>query len=265
MNTNTNTSIYIDGNNTTMQNSIYTTQNSLLLNNLLKFYAQDDNMDYMLRIINGESKISLRIIDWFATNYAKKYYTLYSIHNTGRRFKVYVDYKLKLKAYSKKRFDPFCRWDRINVPYKGDKYIQTTIGQLNFFKWALENDVIRYVEENYANIEKDMNNRNSNAKKNSMCSSIASEMSMASTTSLSSEGDGGGGGDGGDEGYGGDEGGVDISHGTMTQTQTQTQTTSSSMVSSETNNKTRKKREELSISATKSIKKEKVEIVVNFN
>lgn len=253
-NTNTNTSIYIDGNNTTMQNSIYTTQNSLLLNNLLKFYAQDDNMDYMLRIINGESKISLRIIDWFATNYAKKYYTLYSIHNTGRRFKVYVDYKLKLKAYSKKRFDPFCRWDRINVPYKGDKYIQTTIGQLNFFKWALENDVIRYVEENYANIEKDMNNRNSNAKKNSMCSSIASEMSMASTTSLSSEGD---------EGYGGDEGGVDISDGTMTQTQTQT--TSSSMVSSETNNKTRKKREELSISATKSIKKEKVEIVVNFN
>jgi uncharacterized membrane protein YgcG len=269
-NTNTNTSIYIDGNNTTMQNSIYTTQNSLLLNNLLKFYAQDDNMDYMLRIINGESKISLRIIDWFATNYAKKYYTLYSIHNTGRRFKVYVDYKLKLKAYSKKRFDPFCRWDRINVPYKGDKYIQTTIGQLNFFKWALENDVIRYVEENYANIEKDMNNRNSNAKKNSMCSSIASEMSMASTTSLSSEGDGGdgggggydgcGGGDGGGEGGGGyDGGGVDISDGTMTQT------TSSSIVSSETNNKTRKKREELSISATKSIKKEKVEIVVNFN
>ena len=31
------------------------------------------------------------------------------------------------------------------------------------------------------------------------------------------------------------------------------------------NCKTRKKREELSISATKSIKKEKVEIVVNFN
>lgn len=33
-----------------------------------------------------------------------------------------------------------------------------------------------------------MNNRNSNAKKNSMCSSIASEMSMASTTSTTSTG-----------------------------------------------------------------------------
>jgi hypothetical protein len=242
-----NTAIYADNNNisSNSSNSIYATQNNLLLNNLLKFYAQDNNMDYMLRIINGESKISLRIIDWFATNYAKKYYTLYSIHNTGRRFKVYVDYKLKLKAYSKKRFDPFCRWDRINVPYKDDKYIQTTIGQLNFFKWALENDVIRYIEENYANIEKDMNNRNSNSKKNSMCSSIASEMSVASTTSTNSFSS--------DCGECGDN--ID-----------NTDNASSSVMSlNETNNKTRKKREELSISATKSIKKEKVEIVVNFN
>ena len=37
------------------------------------------------------------------------------------------------------------------------------------------------------------------------------------------------------------------------------------MTTSDANNKTRKKREELSISATKSIKKEKVEIIVNFN
>jgi hypothetical protein len=247
-----NLNVYTDGNNSTT-NSIYTTQNNLLLNNLLKFYAQDDNMDYMLRIIIGESKISLRIIDWFATIYAKKYYTLYSIHTTGRRFKVYVDYKLKLKAYSKKRFDPFCRWDRINVPYKGDKYIQTTIGQLNFFKWALENDVIRYIEENYANIEKDMNNRNSNAKKNSMCSSIASEMSMASTTSatsISSDGDGDGG-----------ECECDIQN-----TNNDSSIEGESLAPpNDTNNKTRKKREELSISATKSIKKEKVEIVVNFN
>ena len=57
----------------------------------------------MLKIITGESKISLRIVDWFATNYAKKYYTLYTIeeseHNVERRFKVYVDYKLKLKFF----------------------------------------------------------------------------------------------------------------------------------------------------------------------
>jgi hypothetical protein len=158
----------------------------------------------MLQIITGESKISLRIVDWFATNYAKKYYTLYTITDDAgneRRFKVYVDYKLKLKAYSKKRFDPFCRWDRISIPFKEDTCIETTIGQLNFFKWALENKIIDYIEENYEDIENDMNNRNSTSKRKEI---------------------------------------VD-------------------------NTKTRKKREELSISATKSIKKEKVEIVVQFN
>lgn len=180
----------------------YSTQNDLLLNNLLHFYQTDNNMDKMLGIINGESRISLRIIDWFATNYAKKFYTVYQIEGTTNRFKVYNDYKLKLKAYSKKRFDPFCRWDRITIPYKEGAHIQTTIGQLNFFKWAIDNNVIDYIEQNYSSIEKDMNNRNS---------------------------------------------------------------TSKVRINDKNSNKTRKKREELSVSASKSIKKEKVEIVVKFD
>ena len=189
---------YIHSNN---MSSSYTTQNSLLMNNLIKFYNENDNMDKMLRIINGESNISLRIVDWFATNYAKKFYTVYTLHdNENQRFKVYMDYKLKLRAYSKKRFDPFCRWERITIPYKDGNAIQTTIGQLNFFKWALENDVITYIEQNYSSIEKDMNSRNSTSKRKVL----------------------------------------------VTQ-------------------QTRKKREELSISATKSIKKEDVEIIVKFD
>ena len=53
--------------------SIYNTQNDLLLNNLLDFYNKDNNMERMIKIINGESRTSLRIIGWFSTNYAKKY------------------------------------------------------------------------------------------------------------------------------------------------------------------------------------------------
>jgi hypothetical protein len=146
----------------------YATKNDLLLNNLMEFYKNEENMSKMLKIITGESKISLRIVDWFATNYAKKYYTLYNItdsNGTERRFKVYVDYKLKLKAYSKENFDPFCRWERITIPYKGETFIETTIGQLNFFKWTLENKIIDYIESNYADIEKDMNSRNSTSKR----------------------------------------------------------------------------------------------------
>ena len=220
----------IENNNNGVGNGTYTTQNNLLLKNLLKFYEKGNNLDTMLKIINGHSNISLRIIDWFATNYAKKYYTVYTIQNTLRRFKVYVDYKLKLKAYSKKRFDPFCRWDRITIPYKDGTFIQTTIGQLNFFKWAIENDVVNYIEENYQTIENDMNSRNSTSKHSSS--------SLSSTSTASEDCD-------------------------ICDIQPET-TTTTEPCSKADKNKTRKKREELSISATKSIKKEKVEIVVSF-
>jgi hypothetical protein len=174
----------------------YTTQNDLLLNNLMDFYKKEEYLDKMLKIITGDSKISLRIVDWFATNYAKKYYTLYSIEDDFgnlKRFKVYFDYKLKLKAYSKRRFDPFCRWERISIPYKGDKYIETTIGQLNFFKWAIENKVIGYIEENYETIEKDMNTRNSTSKRkelkidNSKTRKKREELSISATKSIKKE------------------------------------------------------------------------------
>ena len=142
--------------------TISKTQNNVLLNNLTTFYNKE-RLDRMLSIINGESCISLRIVDWFSTNYSKKNFTLYELKN-GQRFKVYNDYKLRLRAYSKKRFDPFCRWDRIMIPYDGETSIQTTLGQLNFFKWAIENEVIEYIEQNYKTIEDDMNHRNSSSK-----------------------------------------------------------------------------------------------------
>lgn len=187
-----------------MSEKYYTTQNDLLLTKLMLFYNKDNNLEKMINIINGDSHTSLRIVDWFATNYSKKFYTVYKINN--KRFKVYNDYKLLLKAYSKKRFDPFCRWERITIPYEKNGvgvYIQTTIGQLNFFKWALENKVIDYIEKHYSEIENDMNSRNSSSRKKT---------------------------------------GQKIGQ-----------------------NKTRKKREELSVSATKSIKKEKVQIIVKFD
>ena len=166
-----------------------------------------------MKIINGESKISLRIVDWFVTNFAKKYYTVYEVatQKDKIRFKVYNDYKLKLKAYRKTKFDPFCRWERIMIPYDEDNFMETTIGQLNFFKWAIENKIIEYIETNYADIENDMNHRNSTSKRRSA---------------------------------------------------TDTDTILESTLD---NTKTRKKREELSVSACKCIKKESVKIIVKFN
>ena len=146
---------------------LYSTQNDLLMKNLMVFLRhKNNNLDKILKIINGESQISLRLIDWFATNYSKKNFTVIEHIKEDKviRTKVYVDYKLKLKAYSKKRFDPFCRWERINIPYKNDSYIQTTIGQLNFFRWALEYGIIDYIKKNFKTINQDMNKRNSTSK-----------------------------------------------------------------------------------------------------
>ena len=176
-------------------------QNELLLNNLLEFYKENNNLQNMLNIINGKSNISLRIVDWFVTNYAKSKFTTYNLPNKlnkDSRFNVYNNYKLQLKAYSKKRFDPFCRWDRITIPYfnnkiKDDIYIETTIGQLNFFKWAIENNVIDYIVNNYTEIEKDMNSRNSTSKKkelpqsNSKTRKKRQELSISATKTIKKE------------------------------------------------------------------------------
>ena len=51
----------------------------------MKFYSENNNMEKILPIINGQSKLSLRLIDWFATNYSKKYYTVYNIKKKRRR------------------------------------------------------------------------------------------------------------------------------------------------------------------------------------
>ena len=129
-----------------MNISSHTTQNELILSNLKEFYLSNKNyLEKMLQIITGETKMSLRIVDWFTTNYSKKYFTIYMLN--GERFKVYTDYKLKLKAYSKKRFDPFCRWDRIQIPFSHNEFIETTIGQLNFFRWAFEKDILTYMRQ----------------------------------------------------------------------------------------------------------------------
>jgi hypothetical protein len=143
-------------------------QNALVLESLIKFYNRDDNLEVALNAIT-ESQLSLRIIDWFVTNYAKKYYTTYIVkteNKPNKRLKVYTDYRLALSSYKKRRFDPFCRRDRIEFPCNDNTVFQTTIGQMNFFKWVIENKILQYITDHYNEIEEDMYKRNSTRKKN---------------------------------------------------------------------------------------------------
>jgi hypothetical protein len=121
-----------------------------VLHRLETFYSRDDNLKKVQDILNGTSKISLRLIDWMVTNYAKKHNISY-LTTTSRHVIVYLAYKSHLKAYSKKMFDPFCRWKRIKF-----MEMDTTVGQLNFFEWAIQDEVLNYIEEHYDDIHGDM-------------------------------------------------------------------------------------------------------------
>lgn len=150
----------------------------LLLNSLIDFYNQDHNSKELIKILNNQKNVSLRSIDWFITNYSKKRNINYSIYKDSlgiptlqsdkmfhANLNVFQSYKSQLKAYSKKKFDPFCRRDRIQFNC-GDRVIETTIGQLSFFKWAISNLIADYILLHKDKIELDMNTCLKNMKLN---------------------------------------------------------------------------------------------------
>jgi hypothetical protein len=147
-------------------------QRTLLLTSLTQYYQQHPEYAHKLKeILNGLSPVSLRIIDWFVTHYAKKqnvnywltndkknYFTILPSQSDMFKFYLYVDYRAQLKSYTKLLFDPFRRHERISfiIQSKPLEVIETTVGQLNFFRWAFENHVIDYMIDKIDIIEQDM-------------------------------------------------------------------------------------------------------------
>jgi hypothetical protein len=128
-------------------------KHEVLLRSLAKFYDGGDNLPTLQSILNGSTRMSLRVLDWLVTNFAKKRNIVYPTTVNGRdvTFNMFLEYKSQLKAYSKRFFDPFCRRER--VEFHG---IETTVGQLNFLKWAIQYGVIGYAKERHDDIEHDM-------------------------------------------------------------------------------------------------------------
>lgn len=139
-------------------------QENILLSNIEKFYKKDSvKTAEAIDIIKGNSVISMRLIDYFVTNYSKKYRICYKIkiNNIDENFNVFSSYKAQLKAFNKKYFDPFSRGNRLPFFFKEDCII-TTIGQLNFFKWFFQNNIHNYIKNNISKIEQDLiENKNS--------------------------------------------------------------------------------------------------------
>lgn len=145
----------------------------MLMGSLKEFFSVPEHLGKMIPILTQKSKISLRLLDWFVTNYAKKKNIAYFFdvkdkngNSKQQYFNVFLKYKSQLKAYSKQQFDPFCRkWKLvkgnkiycgIHFYYKKDHYVETTVGQLNFFRWIIANKVLDYAIEYLTDIQRDM-------------------------------------------------------------------------------------------------------------
>lgn len=162
----------------------------LLLSSLTSFYYKDNNYKYILKsIIDGKHCLSLRMIDWLVTIYAKNNNIIYWISqntddiyfnlpddniNKYKKINLYLDYRAQLKSFKKINFDSFRRHDRITfiLDDVNNITIETTIGQLNFFKWAFSNKVINYAINNqtiiYDNMSKNSYKKIMKKKKTSL-------------------------------------------------------------------------------------------------
>lgn len=142
-----------------------------VLNDFFKKCCEDE-IKTIIDVISGKYKISLRFLDWFVTRYCYLYKTSIQINNIYTKeqdFNINISYKAQLKSFKKKSFDPFKRKNKFyyslmknNLNYT----VLTTLGQLNFFKWALTHDIIKYVENNFELINNKINYVNSFFKKN---------------------------------------------------------------------------------------------------
>jgi hypothetical protein len=147
---------------------------NLLLSSLTVFYKKHPAYRKALKeIIEGHSVLSLRIIDWFVTHYSRlhqviywidteknKYYEKYPENGNSniKKFHLYTEYRAQLQSYTKLFFDPFRRHERITFILETDPLvsIETTVGQLNFFRWAFQNHIFNYINENLETIENTM-------------------------------------------------------------------------------------------------------------
>ena len=89
------------------------------------YFKENQWMELISKINQGESPITLRLLDIQVQNHE--------------------NYKSALGTYSKKYFDPFRRSCKFDYEYSNNKFINTSIGQLNFFRYAIESNFLQKI------------------------------------------------------------------------------------------------------------------------
>ena len=157
-----------------LKEALKTVEERALYTKIDSFFMND--CDYtkilkMVAIIENENIISLRMLNWFAMKHSATMQPLEITNDEDSKvelFDVKISYRARLNTHSKKYFDPFRRGRKFDYHYdKTDKnkMVETTICQLNFFRWLLMHDLLDYVEEHFNELKNKMGSFNNVEKK----------------------------------------------------------------------------------------------------
>lgn len=147
--------------------------------NMLNYYSNNpESLRIFIEIVKNRSTVvSLRLLDWFVTNYVNDTFPDDTPESKLQRQQLFFSYTQNLNSYKKVWFDPFARelpdkgshkilFDTQNMTMEcriesefetnSEHIIATTIGQLNFFRSAIEYGIINYVFEHREKIQAHM-------------------------------------------------------------------------------------------------------------
>jgi hypothetical protein len=175
------------------EDTIYATSSAdeLRMDELYEFY-NEENFSILLSFITDkknpiiDKEISLSLIEFFIVTYSNDHEVEYDVN--GKNFRVHLEYNLIMKSVNKCLFDPFCRNKHIPFYFNDDKnYITTSICQLNFFKWFIENKCLDYMLANHEDIDREMKEKSkkSRLKKKNKSDTKTTSSSRSRSTKIS--------------------------------------------------------------------------------
>lgn len=136
----------------------------VLLASVLEWYNQDpERVESFLAIVKRKNGMSLRVIDWLVTNYSKT--MCVTLETDGVPRDLNRDYQKNLSAYNKRNLDPFARKNKISITILGKETRNSTVGQLNFFRWFLKNGINVFLQQNKVLVEDHMKAAETRSKK----------------------------------------------------------------------------------------------------
>jgi hypothetical protein len=129
--------------------AIFLSADNLIIEKAIKFFNENHLWKELANIIEGKNKLlPLSKIELFVMKYSNEKKIIYKTLRNGKQynFNVNEEYQKEVAHYSKRLMEPFKRdHSRLIRFIHDDLILTTTVGQLNYMRWAFENGVIYYI------------------------------------------------------------------------------------------------------------------------